>query len=152
MAGHLATLRRRARRNAFRANADINITPMVDVTLVLLIVFMVAAPMMTVAVPVDLPQAKAPNISEQKEPLVITVDGKGAIWLQETRMDVSQLAPRLQAIGGVNPDSRIFVRGDQKINYGRVMEVMGILNNAGYRKVALVAELPQEGARSGAGR
>lgn len=134
--------RRRGRR-AWGRNAEINVTPLVDVMLVLLIVFMVTAPLLTVAVPVDLPQTHAKSVNQEKEPLVITVDGGGTVYLQETAMELDMLVPRLQAITGVNPDARIFVRGDRSLTYGRIMEVMGTVTSAGYNKVALVAELPR---------
>ncbi len=118
--------------------SEINVTPMVDVMLVLLIIFMVTAPLLTVGVQVDLPKTKATIIRGQDEPLAITVDKEGQIYLQETEIDIEGLLPRLDAITGNNPDVRIFVRGDASVNYGRVMEVMGTINAAGYSKVALV--------------
>lgn len=133
--------RRSSRRN-WRRNADINVTPMVDVMLVLLIVFMVTAPLMTVAVPVDLPQTKAKSLGQDKEPLVVTLDGSRKIYLQDAVVDKETLVAKLQAITGANPDARIFVRGDRAISYGDIMEVMGLISSAGYNKVALVAELP----------
>ncbi|NQU60987.1 MAG: protein TolR [Rhodospirillales bacterium] len=120
--------------------SEINVTPMVDVMLVLLIIFMVTAPLLTVGVQVDLPKTKASIIQGQDEPLAISVDAKGQIYLQETEIDLQGLVPRLAAITSNNPDVRIFVRGDASINYGRVMEVMGTINAAGYRKVALVTQ------------
>jgi len=120
--------------------SEINVTPMVDVMLVLLVIFMVTAPLLTVGVQVDLPKTKASVIPGQDEPLAITVDAKGQIYLQETEIDLQGLVPRLAAITSNNPDVRIFVRGDASINYGRVMEVMGTINTAGYRKVALVTQ------------
>jgi len=133
----------RGRRRNWRRNAEINVTPLVDVMLVLLIVFMITAPLLTVAVPVDLPKTNARSASQDKEPLVITVDSHGKIYLQETAMESEALISRLKAITGANPDARIFVRGDRDLSYGRIMEVMGIVTSAGYNKVALVAELPQ---------
>ena len=124
--------------------SDINVTPFVDVTLVLLIVFMVTAPLLTVAVPVDLPKTNAPSMGQQKEPLVITVNAKGQVFLQDTAVELGSLVPRLSAISGVNPDSRIFVRGDKVLAYGRILEVMGVITSAGFTKVALVAELPKD--------
>ncbi len=118
--------------------SEINVTPMVDVMLVLLIIFMVTAPLLTVGVQVDLPKTKATIIRGQDEPLAITVDKEGQIYLQETEIDLEGLLPRLDALTGNNPDVRIFVRGDASVNYGRVMEVMGTINAAGYSKVALV--------------
>ncbi len=128
----------------YRAMSEINVTPFVDVMLVLLIVFMVTAPLLTVGVPVDLPKTKAASINDSDEPLVITVDSNGAVFVQETELPLDKLVPRLQAITGSNPDIRIFVRGDKAIDYGRIMEVMGTVSVAGFRKVALVAELPKD--------
>ncbi|MFP6712303.1 MAG: protein TolR [Rhodospirillales bacterium] len=123
--------------------ADINVTPMVDVMLVLLVVFMVTAPLLTVGVQVDLPKTKAGLIQDQVEPLAVTVSASGQIFLQDKEIELSALTPRLIAITGANPDIRIFVRGDKAIEYGRVMEVMGTLNAAGFNKVALITEMPQ---------
>ncbi|HAX91529.1 MAG TPA: protein TolR [Rhodospirillaceae bacterium] len=133
---------RRGRRGGYRPMADINVTPLVDVMLVLLIVFMVTAPLLTVAVPVDLPKAQAQSIRQDKEPLVISVDSRGGVFLQESKSELPDLVAKLKAITGTNPDARIFVRGDKGVPYGRIMEVMGTINAAGYTKVALVAELP----------
>jgi len=135
--------RRRGRRGGYRPMADINVTPLVDVMLVLLIVFMVTAPMLTVAVPVDLPRTQAKSVSQDKEPLVVSVDAKGQVYLQQNTVDLEMLVSKLRAVTGANPDSRIFVRGDRGVPYGRIMEVMGTINAAGYNKVALVAELPK---------
>ena len=120
--------------------SEINVTPMVDVMLVLLVIFMVTAPLLTVGVQVDLPKTKASIIQGQDEPLAITVDAAGQLYLQETEIELEGLVPRLAAITSNNPDVRIFVRGDAAINYGRVMEVMGTINAAGYKKVALVTK------------
>ena len=136
---------RRDRRRAHRPMSEINVTPMVDVMLVLLIIFMVTAPLLTVGVKVDLPKTKASIISGQDEPLTITVDGEGRIYLQETELDLRALAPRLIAITSNNPDVRIFLRFDKTILYGRVMEVMGTVNNAGFNKVALITESAKSG-------
>jgi len=127
---------------------EINVTPMVDVMLVLLVIFMVTAPLLTVGVQVDLPRTKASIIPGQDEPLAITVDGEGRVFLQETEVELEGLVPRLQAITANNPDVRIFVRGDASVNYGRVMEVMGTVNAAGYRKVALVTKRAREKRRA----
>ncbi len=135
------------RRSAYRPMSEINVTPMVDVMLVLLIVFMVAAPLLTVGVPVDLPKASAPAINENKEPLVVTINAKGQIYLQETTLENDQLVPRLVAITHNNPTASIYVRGDQAINYGRVLEVMSMISAAGFTKVSLVAEPPKSGTR-----
>jgi biopolymer transport protein TolR len=135
---------KRGRRNIYRPMAEINVTPMVDVMLVLLIVFMVAAPLLTVGVPVDLPQTQAPAINEQKEPLVISVNNEGKLYLQNTVIEDDALVPRLKAITSNNPNAVIYVRGDKAIQYGRVMEVMGMIGAAGFSKVSLIAEMPRD--------
>lgn len=127
-------------RNRRRPMSEINVTPMVDVMLVLLVIFMVTAPLLTVGVTVDLPKTKAAAIPGQDEPLAVSVDAEGQIFLQDTKLDLDALVPRLLAITNNNPDVRIFVRGDKAIHYGRVMEVMGTVNAAGFRKVALITE------------
>ena len=127
--------------------SEINVTPLVDVMLVLLIVFMVTAPLLTVGVPVDLPKTKAKSIGESEEPLVISVTADGAIYIQETPVELENLVPRLQAITENKVDTRIYVRGDKGVNYGRVMEVMGNVNIAGFSRVALIAELPKGHSR-----
>ena len=124
----------------YRPMSEINVTPLVDVMLVLLIVFMVAAPLLTVGVPVELPQTKAPAITEQKEPLVITVNAEGKLFLQNGAIEDDELVPRLQAVTKNNPQADIYVRGDRAINYGRVMEVMGMVGAAGFTKVSLITE------------
>ncbi len=126
----------------YRPMSEINVTPLVDVMLVLLVVFMVAAPLLTVGVPVELPQTQAPPITEPKEPLVITINGEGRIFVQEAEIPTETLVPRLQAITGSNPDALLYVRGDKGINYGRVAEVMGLVATAGFRKVSLIAVSP----------
>jgi biopolymer transport protein TolR len=131
---------------------DINVTPMVDVMLVLLVIFMVTAPLLTVGVNVDLPEAQAPAIAGQDEPLSVSVDRAGQIFIQDTAVDIDALAPRIRAISGNNPDVRIFVRGDQAIDYGRVMAVMGAIHAAGFNKIALLASAPQEGPQKRAAR
>jgi biopolymer transport protein TolR len=129
--------------------AEINVTPFVDVMLVLLIVFMVTAPLMTVGVTVDLPKASAPNVKGSDEPIAVSVDAKGQVYLMETAVELDDLAARLTAIAKNDMERRIFVRGDKGIAYGRIMEVMGALNEAGFSKVALVAQLPQGGSSGG---
>lgn len=136
----LGNNKRRGRRK--QLNSEINVTPLVDVMLVLLIIFMITAPMLTVAVPVDLPKTQAKNISSQKEPLVLTVKSNGDVYMQETAVDLALLVDRLKAVTGQDPEARIFVRGDEKVDYGRVLQVMGTVSAAGFNKVALVAELP----------
>jgi biopolymer transport protein TolR len=124
---------------------DINVTPLVDVMLVLLIIFMVSAPLLTVGVPIDLPQSQAKNLDNDKEPLTVSVNDKGQIFLQNGEIKPDDLVPKLQAIAqarGGN-DARIFVRGDRKVDYGTMMRVMGRLSGAGFTKVALVTEFEQ---------
>jgi len=128
----------RSSRRQTRLMSEINVTPFVDVMLVLLIIFMVTAPLLTVGVKVDLPKTKASVVEGSDEPLAVSIDAGGNIFIQETAIDLDGLVPRLEAITGNNPDVRIFVRGDQAINYGRVMTVMGRINAAGYKRVALV--------------
>lgn len=123
--------------------SEINVTPMVDVMLVLLIIFMVTAPLLTVGVPVDLPKTNASALNEKDDPLTVSVDEKGIIFIGETPFDLEKLAPHLIAITGANPEVRIHVRGDKGISYGQVMEVMGAINAAGFKKVALISQLPQ---------
>jgi biopolymer transport protein TolR len=136
-------------RARYRPMSEINVTPMVDVMLVLLIIFMVAAPLMTVGVPVDLPRTNATPLNQEQEPLTISVDSGGRIFLQESEVPIENLVPQLQAImrsqPSDQPERRIFVRGDRAISYGRVMEVMGTVSAAGFSRVALLAEQP--GAR-----
>src|SRR2546430_98027 len=127
----------------YRPMSDINVTPLVDVMLVLLVVFMGTAPLLTVGGPVELPPTPAPPINEPKEPLVITVDRNGGIFISETSVPVDSLVPKLQAITGSNPDAVLYVRGDKEINYGRVLEVMSLVTAAGFHKVSLVAETPK---------
>ncbi len=118
-------------------------TPFVDVMLVLLIVFMITAPLLTVGVPIDLPKTKAKSIAEAEEPLVISVNAEGVVFIQDTEVEIENLVPRLKAITQNKADTRIYLRGDQSIDYGRVMEVMGTINVAGFTRVALIAELPK---------
>jgi biopolymer transport protein TolR len=121
-----------------RPMSEINVTPFVDVMLVLLIVFMVTAPLLTVGVPVDLPQTRAKSLGEDREPLAVTIDKAGQVFLQNTPIEVDQLVPKLTAISSNGYDQRIFVRGDKAVDYGKVMEVMGLLNAAGFTRIGLV--------------
>ena len=134
---------RRSRRKPVMA--EINVTPMVDVMLVLLIIFMVSAPLLTVGVPLDLPQTQAKSLDQDKNPLTLSVNLKGQVFLNDAEIALDDLVPKLKAItdarGG--PDERIFVRGDKKVDYGTVMRVMGRLSAAGFRRVALVTEVDQ---------
>ncbi|HYS49248.1 MAG TPA: protein TolR [Xanthobacteraceae bacterium] len=138
--------KRRHRRS--KVMSEINVTPMVDVMLVLLIIFMVSAPLLTVGVPIDLPQTQAKSLDQDREPLTVSIKVEGQVlqvFLQNSEIKVDELVPKLQAItqarGGL--DERIYVRGDRKVDYGSVMRVMGRLSAAGFRRVALVTEVEQ---------
>jgi biopolymer transport protein TolR len=146
MAGVVPTVQVGKRRHRRRAvMSEINVTPMVDVMLVLLIIFMVSAPLLTVGVPIDLPQTQAKSLDQEREPLTVSVKVDGEVFLQNSEIKVDELVAKLQAItqarGGL--DERIYVRGDRKVDYGTVMRVMGRLSAAGFRRVALVTEVEQ---------
>src|SRR4030088_519250 len=143
------TGRAAGRAGRYRPMSEINVTPLVDVMLVLLVVFMVTAPLLTVGVPVDLPQTQALPINEPKEPTVISVNKDGAIFIQETSVPIDSLVAKLQAITGANPDAVLYVKGDKDINYGRVLEVMSLVTAAGFHKVSLLAEPPKGGVAAG---
>ena len=149
MAGEFLSRRRKRAGGGYRPMSDINVTPFVDVMLVLLIVFMVTAPLLTVGVPVDLPKTKAKALSQPEEPLVISINKAGVVFIQETEVEIDKLVPRLAAITENKPDTRIYLRGDQNVNYGRIMEVMTRVNTAGFTHLALVSELPREGGAEG---
>jgi len=135
----------RRKRHQRRVMSEINVTPMVDVMLVLLIIFMVSAPLLTVGVPIDLPQSQAKNLDNDKEPLTVSVNDKGQVFLQNAEIKSEDLVAKLQAVaearGGT--EARVFVRGDKKVDYGTMMQVMGRLSGAGFHKVALVTEFEQ---------
>ena len=139
------TLGRHRGRGRRKVMSEINVTPMVDVMLVLLIIFMVSAPLLTVGVPIDLPQSQATSLDQDKEPLTISVNDKGQVFLQSSEIKVEELVAKLQAVaqarGGT--EARVYVRGDKKVDYGTVMRVMGRLSAAGFRRVALVTEVEQ---------
>ena len=141
------TQRRRHRRKP--AMSEINVTPMVDVMLVLLIIFMVSAPLLTVGVPLDLPQTQAKSLDQDKEPLTVSVNLKGQVFLQNTEIPLQDVVAKLKAVtdarGGA--DERIYVRGDRQVDYGTVMKVMGRISAAGFRRVALVTEIEQGAER-----
>jgi len=128
-----------------RVMSEINVTPMVDVMLVLLIIFMVSAPLLTVGVPIDLPQSQAKTLDQDKEPLTVSVNDKGQIFLQNSEIAADDLIPKMQAVaearGGT--EARVYVRGDRKVEYGTMMRVMGRLSSAGFHRVALVTEFEQ---------
>jgi len=123
-----------------RPMSEINVTPFVDVMLVLLIVFMVTAPLLTAGVPIDLPQTRARLLGQDREPLAVSIDNAGKVFLQNTEIQVAELVPKLMAISENGYNQRIFVRGDRTVDYGRVMEVMGLLNSAGFTRIGLVTE------------
>jgi biopolymer transport protein TolR len=137
----------RHRRRRRVVMSEINVTPFVDVMLVLLIVFMVSAPLLTVGVPLDLPQSQAKSLEQDREPLTISVNVQGQVFLQNSEIKIDDLVPKLKAVadarGGV--EARIYVRGDRKVDYGTMMRVMGRLSAAGYHRVALVTEVEQGG-------
>ncbi len=128
------------RRRAYRPLAEINVTPLVDVMLVLLIVFMVTAPLLTTGVHVDLPKSKAGSLGQSDDkPLEISVDAKGQVYIQETPVEMDQLVPRLNAISNENHDAKIYIRGDRGNSWGTMMQVLGAVGGAGYAKVGLVS-------------
>jgi biopolymer transport protein TolR len=133
-----ATVRHRRRA---RPLSEINVTPFVDVMLVLLIVFMVTAPLLTVGVPVDLPKTRAQPLSQDREPLAVSVRRDGNIYLQNTRVAEEDLVPRLTAIAANGYDQRVFVRGDKAVDYGRVMQVMALISAAGFTHIGLVTDV-----------
>ena len=130
-----------SKRNTRAQNfSEINITPMVDVMLVLLIIFMVAAPMMTTGVTVDLPDANATALPGQDEPLAVSITADGSIYIQKAKVGLKELQAKLKAITGEKKDTRIFVRGDKSVDYGKIMQVVSEINTAGYGKVALITD------------
>lgn len=144
MAGSFQGSSRLGRRpGRYATMSEINVTPFVDVMLVLLVVFMITAPLLTVGVPIDLPKTPASNLQGNEEPLTVSIDAKGDIFLQETKVERAELVARLLAIAENQTARRIFVRGDRSVDYGAVMAVMGSLNAAGFNKVALVTEVPR---------
>ncbi len=148
MAGTVQQSSRLGRRpGRFATMSEINVTPFVDVMLVLLVVFMITAPLLTVGVPIDLPKASASNLQGNEEPLTVSISDRGEIFLQETLVGAEELVARLLAIAENRTSRRIFVRGDRTVDYGAVMAVMSRLNAAGFNKVALVTEAPQSQAK-----
>jgi len=143
MAGGVQAVDRGRRSKRRRPLAEINVTPFVDVMLVLLIVFMVTAPLLTAGVPVDLPKTKAQPLGQDREPLSITIKKDGSIYLQNTPVGENELVSKLTAISENGYDQRVFVRGDTSVQYGRVMEVMGMLSTAGFTHIGLVTGPPK---------
>lgn len=149
MAGMQIQMRSRDTRGItrYKPMAEINVTPFVDVMLVLLIVFMVAAPLLQVGVPVDLPRAEAQKLPEDNTPLTISIDQTGAIFIEDTEISREELIPRLEAIAKTRAgtETRIYLRGDRQLDYGQVMVLMSAINRAGFTKLALVADRPGQG-------
>ena len=148
MAGNLSsnnTGRGNRRRRSFRPTSDINVTPLVDVMLVLLIVFMVTAPMLTVGVPVDLPKTQSAQMNDQQvEPLVVSIDGNGKTYFQENELPMPDILKKLTEASDGKPDTKVYVRGDKKLPYGQIMEAMGAIAAAGFSRVSLIAEMPTQ--------
>ncbi len=134
--------RRRGRRHALVS--EINVTPFVDVMLVLLIIFMVAAPLLTVGVPIDLPETQANSLNAETQPITVSVNSAGQVYLQETEVAIEDVVPTLQAIATTGYEERIFVRGDRSADYGTVMQVMARISSAGYRNLGLVTLQEQD--------
>ena len=135
----------RRKRHQRRVMSEINVTPMVDVMLVLLIIFMVSAPLLTVGVPIDLPQSQAKSIDQDKEPLTVSINDGGKVFLQNAEIGIDDLIPKLQAVAQARggSEARVYVRGDKRVDYGTMMRVMGRLSSAGFHRVALVTEFEQ---------
>ncbi len=133
----------RFRRRRFQPIAEINVTPLVDVMLVLLIIFMITAPLLQVGVPVDLPKTNAQQVGGKDEPLVVTVNAKDEVYLGETKFELAELSQKLKAVHEQKPDQRVFIRGDKTVNYGKMMEVMGVIIETGFRQLGLLGEQAQ---------
>ncbi|NVK33263.1 MAG: protein TolR [Rhodobacteraceae bacterium] len=129
---------RRRRRRRHQPMSEINVTPFVDVMLVLLIIFMVSAPLLTVGVPIDLPETRAKALEGDQEPITISVKESGQVFIQETEIDIDEVVPKLEAIAANGYEERIFVRGDQNADYGTIMKLMGRINAAGFKRLGLV--------------
>jgi biopolymer transport protein TolR len=131
------------RRRRYVPISEINVTPLVDVMLVLLVIFMITAPLLQVGVPIDLPKTSAQQVGGKDEPLVVSVNSKDEVFLGETKYELSDLADKLKAVHDEKPDQRVFIRGDKAINYGRMMEVMGVVIDSGFRQLGLLGEQAQ---------
>ena len=132
------------RRRRYTPIADINVTPLVDVMLVLLIIFMITAPLLQVGVPVDLPKTSAQQVGGKDEPLVVSVNSQGEVFLGETKYDLAELGTKLKAVHEEKPDQRVFMRGDKAVDYGKMMEVMGVVIDSGFRQLGLLGEAAQQ--------
>ena len=139
----------RFRRRRYTPIAEINVTPLVDVMLVLLVIFMITAPLLQVGVPVDLPKTSAQQVGGKDEPLVVSVNSKDEVFLGETRYELKDLSDKLKAVHEEKPDQRVFIRGDKAINYGRMMEVMGVVIDSGFRQLGLLGEQQTQPAAAG---
>ena len=141
MGAKLASRGAKSGRRSRVVMADINVTPLVDVMLVLLVIFMITVPLLTAGVSIDLPKAKAKAISQQdNKPIEISIDAQGRIFMGETRMEMEVLVAKLQAVALEAPDNRIYIKADEKLDYGKIMAVMAAVNNAGFNKIALVSD------------
>jgi biopolymer transport protein TolR len=146
MSGASAVSSGRRQRSRRAVMSEINVTPMVDVMLVLLIIFMISAPLLTVGVPIDLPQSQAKSLEQDPTPLTILLNGDGKVFLQNTEIGVEELVAKLKAISdakGTGFEERIYVRGDRRVDYGTVMKVMGRISGSGFHRVALITDLEQ---------
>ena len=141
MAGPVGSLRSRSgrRRQRARPMSEINVTPFVDVMLVLLIVFMVTAPLLSAGVPVNLPEANAKPLAAEKEPVAVTIDADGRVFVKDTEVPLDELVGKLSDAVGGNLDQRVYIRGDRSVSYGTIMRVMGDINGAGFRNIGLVS-------------
>lgn len=137
-------------RGRYRPMAEINVTPLVDVMLVLLIIFMVTAPLMTSGVTVDLPKTSANPVNTDSTPITISINAEGKVFVQNDQTEIGDLVTKLQAVTNGQTDRRIFVRGDQTVSYGQIMQVMGTIVTGGFSKVALLAQQPDGGAPAAA--
>ena len=139
------------RRRRYTPIADINVTPLVDVMLVLLIIFMITAPLLQVGVPVDLPKTSAQQVGGKDEPLVVSVNAQGEVFLGETKYELAELSTKLKAVHEEKPDQRVFMRGDKSVDYGKMMEVMGVVIDSGFRQLGLLGEAAQQLGKGGGG-
>ena len=128
------------RKGKYSPMAQINVTPFVDVMLVLLIIFMVTAPLISTGVKVDIPPSSAKPLPQDEKPLAVSLKSDGTVWLQDTEVELNTLIERMRAVADTSKETRIFVRADEKLPYGKVMQVMGMINKAGFNKVALVTQ------------